>query len=190
MQGLQNFITVHPFAHKLFNQNAPFPYPLKLRFRSVRAGAYRSPRSHIRAHAANSHFVLQSRPLCKAQRRSGFRPSCRNVHGAASVTVCPWCQMTLTAQSRRSTIPIRMSAFGRTPIYQKWEQGAMNRIQAPNLLLEPFPNAVQKVYLIEGFGQNIVYSGFVKPLGPGQICVGRHGNDWNVALLRLHCSDF
>jgi hypothetical protein len=31
----------------------------------------------------------QSRPLCKAQRRSGFRPSCGNVHGAASVTTGP-----------------------------------------------------------------------------------------------------
>jgi hypothetical protein len=37
----------------------------------------------------NFRFVPQSRPLCKAQRRSGFRPSCRNVHGAASVTIGP-----------------------------------------------------------------------------------------------------
>jgi hypothetical protein len=37
--------------------------------------------------AANWRFVRHSGPLSKAQRRSGFRPSCRNVHGAASVTI-------------------------------------------------------------------------------------------------------
>jgi hypothetical protein len=39
--------------------------------------------------AANWRFVWHSGPLSKAQRRSGFRPSCRNVHGAASVTIGP-----------------------------------------------------------------------------------------------------
>jgi hypothetical protein len=33
----------------------------------------------------------------QAQRRSGFRPSCQNVHGAASVAIRPWCRMSLTA---------------------------------------------------------------------------------------------
>jgi hypothetical protein len=55
---------------------------------------------HISAHEVS--FVPHSRPLCKAQRRSAIRPSCRNVHGAASVTIRPWCRMSLTALSGRS----------------------------------------------------------------------------------------
>jgi hypothetical protein len=42
--------------------------------------------------------ILGSHP----QRKSGFRPSRRNAHGAASVTIRPWCRMTLPAQSLRS----------------------------------------------------------------------------------------
>jgi hypothetical protein len=83
-----------------------------------------------------------------------------------------------------------MSIFGRTQIYQKWEQGAMNRIQAQELLLEPFLNTAQKVYLIEGFGQNIDYSSFVKSLNLCQICDGSHRNDWSVALRGLHCPNY
>ena len=46
---------------------------------------------------SESTLCPHSRPLCKAQRKSSFRPSCRNVHGAASVAIRPWCRMSLTA---------------------------------------------------------------------------------------------
>ena len=35
----------------------------------------------------------------RLQRRSAIRPLCRNLHGAASVTISPWCRRTLSAYS-------------------------------------------------------------------------------------------
>jgi hypothetical protein len=47
---------------------------------------------------------LRIRPFSlQVQRMSANRPSCRNVHGAASVAIRPCCRMSLTAQSRLST---------------------------------------------------------------------------------------
>jgi hypothetical protein len=39
------------------------------------------------------------------QRMSALRPSCRNVHGAASVAIRPCCRMSLTALCRLSSPP-------------------------------------------------------------------------------------
>jgi hypothetical protein len=71
------------------------------------------PQPRANAHILHyfEHLLLKSiKQPSYLQRKSAFRPSRRNVHGAASVTIGPWCRMTRTALSLTQSNLLRVDS--------------------------------------------------------------------------------
>jgi hypothetical protein len=63
----------------------------------------------------------------RLQRKSAIRPSCRNVHDAASVAIRPWCRMSLTALSGPSPdLTVASVRPARPDFCYEGEQGEVN----------------------------------------------------------------